>query len=268
MTSTSAAIFSSRFSSGGIGERFKTLPSCDLVWSSSLLEFKSCHRSGASHAYISTRTLCGSRCHQLKRHKWVAEATRKRPPSICCLLTETFALLRRKVARSRSSADLQSAITSDLGCDQERHQNAATLQNHCAPMFLCWASNEASDWRKQTLCLLAALCLLLGTLETPEEAAAMAPHQNFLDTALLQSTKAPVKEDLGAVVQFVAVNMPESNSPDVGQTSLFSAENEDLAADLFEVRVFALFFLWQKLLAHYLLWPKVSQLANSKRISR
>lgn len=243
MTSTSAAIFSSRWSSGGIGERFKRLPSCDPSWCSPLFDYKCCHRSGPSHAYTSTRTVCKSRCHQLKSHRRVAEARRKRPPSVCCLLTETFALLRRKVARSRSSADLQSAVTSDLGCNQERHQNAAKLQDHCAPMFRCWASSEASDWRKQTLCLLAALCLLLGTLERPEEAAAMASRQDLPDTALLQVTKGSLKENLEALLQPVAVNMPESGSPDVGQTSLFSAENEDLAADLFEVRIFALLLL-------------------------
>jgi hypothetical protein len=244
MASTSAAIFSGRFSSSGIGEELEKLPSCVPVWSPPLLKtFKSCHRSGPSHAYISTRKLSGSWCHQLKSHKWVAEATRKRPLSVCCSLTGSFALLRRKVAASRSSADLQSATTSDLGCNQENYQNAAKLQDHCAPMFVCWALSEASDWRKQTLCLLAALCLLLGTLERPEEAAAMASRQDLPDTALLQVTKGSLKENLEALLQPVAVNMPESGSPDVGQTSLFSAENEDLAADLFEVRIFALLLL-------------------------
>lgn len=139
---------------------------------------------------------------------------------------------QRRDGRARGS-DAGPAARSLQCCEEEGL--AENIDPHLKGVLSSgwWQASKEASWGRAAFCGLTAFLLLLGTLETPDVAVAEPQLQDISESTFRHRETVRVHEILSELSD---AEMPEAGSPDVGQTSLFSAENEELAADLFEVR--------------------------------
>ncbi|GAQ85237.1 hypothetical protein KFL_002250170 [Klebsormidium nitens] len=178
-----------------------------------------------------------------RRHHSVKHQRRRADQGTCLILPAMASVQHcmmkgqtcKSSKRTRDSRVLESTEETALGGYEERGSVGTTdLHLNRLPFsWWWWHTNREASWTRAAFSALTAFLLLLGTLETPAfaAAAAAAPVQKVPELIVTLREENHIRKVLS---ELSVAEMPEAGSPDVGQTSLFSAENEDLAADLFE----------------------------------